>query len=232
MGARCSSSVCSRRYRTWMGCCTSCAKSGHYFCRPVRMPASSSLAPNPRPRSSPQAGPGVTVVGPVDDLRPHLSAAAVIAVPLRLGSGTRLKILEAWAMARPVVSTTLGAEGLGRRAGTTSAIADDPLGLRAVRCCVCWTSHSLLRNSAAKVVRWRSSAIRGRAPQRRLKPFSDKRWRGGTPRHSYTEGLRIESGIDWRGPDRSPASELPQNTPGSADCRSLRSFPGGRGEHR
>ncbi len=72
------------------------------------------------------AGPGVTIVGPVDDLKPHLSAAAVIAVPLRLGSGTRLKILEAWAMARPVVSTALGAEGLDGVPGRHLLIADDP----------------------------------------------------------------------------------------------------------
>jgi len=47
-------------------------------------------------------------------------------VPLRLGSGTRLKILEAWAMARPVVSTALGAEGLDCVPGRHLLIADDP----------------------------------------------------------------------------------------------------------
>jgi glycosyltransferase involved in cell wall biosynthesis len=73
-----------------------------------------------------QAGPRVTIVGPVDDLRPHLSAAAVIVVPLRLGSGTRLKILEAWAMGRPVVSTSLGAEGLDGVSGEHLLIADEP----------------------------------------------------------------------------------------------------------
>ena len=80
---------------------------------------------NPAPEILAQAGPRVTIVGPVDDLRPHLAAAAVIAVPLRLGSGTRLKILEAWAMGRPVVSTTLGAEGLGGVPGQHLLIADD-----------------------------------------------------------------------------------------------------------
>ena len=81
---------------------------------------------NPAPEILAHAGPRVTIVGPVDDLRPHLSAAAVIAVPLRLGSGTRLKILEAWAMGRPVVSTSLGAEGLEGVAGQHLLIADDP----------------------------------------------------------------------------------------------------------
>jgi polysaccharide biosynthesis protein PslH len=78
------------------------------------------------PAITAQAGPRVTIVGAVDDLRPHLSAAAVVIVPLRLGSGTRLKIVEAWAMARPVVSTALGAEGLEAAAGRHLLIADDP----------------------------------------------------------------------------------------------------------
>jgi len=81
---------------------------------------------DPAPAIRAHCGPGVTIVGPVEDLRPHLAAAAVIVVPLRLGSGTRLKILEAWAMARPVVSTSLGAEGLGAVPGRHLLIADDP----------------------------------------------------------------------------------------------------------
>jgi len=55
---------------------------------------------------------GIRVVGEVADTRPHLEAAAVAIVPLRRGGGTRLKILEALAAGRPVVSTTVGAEGL------------------------------------------------------------------------------------------------------------------------
>jgi glycosyltransferase involved in cell wall biosynthesis len=81
---------------------------------------------SPAPAILAHAGPGVMIVGPVDDLRPHLSAAAVVVVPLRLGSGTRLKILEAWAMARPVVSTTLGAAGLDAVPGRHLLIADEP----------------------------------------------------------------------------------------------------------
>ena len=54
----------------------------------------------------------VTVTGEVDDVRPYLDKARVVIVPLRAGGGTRLKILEAMAMARPVVSTRIGAEGL------------------------------------------------------------------------------------------------------------------------
>lgn len=84
------------------------------------------IGADPAPAIRALAGPGVTIVGPVDDLRPHLASADAVVVPLRLGSGTRLKILEAWAMARPVVSTTLGAEGLDAVAGRHLLIADDP----------------------------------------------------------------------------------------------------------
>src|SRR5262245_37015294 len=57
------------------------------------------------------AGPGVHVTGTVDDVRPFLGRAAVSVVPLRVGGGTRLKIFEALAMGKAVVSTGVGAEG-------------------------------------------------------------------------------------------------------------------------
>ncbi len=55
---------------------------------------------------------GVEVTGGVQDVRPYYKQAAVVVVPLRIGGGTRIKIYEAMAMAKPVVSTPLGAEGL------------------------------------------------------------------------------------------------------------------------
>jgi glycosyltransferase involved in cell wall biosynthesis len=58
------------------------------------------------------ATPGATLTGRVDDVRPWLARAACVVVPLRIGGGTRIKIYEALAMARPVVSTPVGAEGL------------------------------------------------------------------------------------------------------------------------
>jgi len=67
---------------------------------------------------------GVEVTGRVDDVRPHMAAAAIYVVPLRIGGGTRLKIFEAMAMGKPVVSTTIGAEGLPVRAGIDVLIAD------------------------------------------------------------------------------------------------------------
>jgi glycosyltransferase involved in cell wall biosynthesis len=69
--------------------------------------------------------PGVEYHGFVDDVRPYLWEAAVCVVPLLSGGGTRLKILEALAAGCPVVSTSLGAEGLHLRAGRDLLLADD-----------------------------------------------------------------------------------------------------------
>jgi glycosyltransferase involved in cell wall biosynthesis len=69
--------------------------------------------------------PGVVVTGYVADIRPYIAEATVVVVPLRFGSGMRNKILEAWAMGKCVVSTSLGAEGLDHEAGVDLVIADD-----------------------------------------------------------------------------------------------------------
>jgi polysaccharide biosynthesis protein PslH len=71
-------------------------------------------------------GNGVKVTGTVDDVRPYLRRGAVVVVPLRVGSGTRLKIFEAMACGKAVVSTTLGAEGLPVTPGVDIVLADDP----------------------------------------------------------------------------------------------------------
>lgn len=68
----------------------------------------------------------VRVVGRVEDIRPELAAAAIVIVPLRMGGGTRLKIVEALSMARPLVSTTIGAEGLALESGRELELADAP----------------------------------------------------------------------------------------------------------
>jgi sugar transferase (PEP-CTERM/EpsH1 system associated) len=70
--------------------------------------------------------PGVEVTGRVDDVRPHIARGAVYVVPLRIGGGTRLKIFEAMSMAKAVVSTTVGAEGLPVTDGRHLDIADEP----------------------------------------------------------------------------------------------------------
>lgn len=70
--------------------------------------------------------PHVHFTGTVPDMRPEMAKAAVSVVPLRIGSGTRLKILEAAAMAKPIVSTRVGAEGLDFVDGKEIILADDP----------------------------------------------------------------------------------------------------------
>jgi glycosyltransferase involved in cell wall biosynthesis len=70
--------------------------------------------------------PGVTVTGSVPDVRPYLARSWLLTVPLRLGGGTRLKIVEAMAAGLPVVSTTVGAQGLEKADADALAIADTP----------------------------------------------------------------------------------------------------------
>ena len=72
------------------------------------------------------ATPGVRLIGPVEDAIAELATAKVAIVPLLAGSGTRFKILEAWAASRAVVSTSIGAEGLGARHDEHLLIADTP----------------------------------------------------------------------------------------------------------
>jgi len=69
---------------------------------------------------------GVTVTGSVDDVRPYIEEGDVYIVPLRIGGGTRLKILDALAMRSAVVSTSVGAEGLDLTDGENIMIADTP----------------------------------------------------------------------------------------------------------
>jgi hypothetical protein len=70
--------------------------------------------------------PRVTVVGRVPSMEPELARADLVAVPIRYGSGTRVKILESFAHRLPVVSTTLGAEGLGATPDVHLLVADEP----------------------------------------------------------------------------------------------------------
>jgi polysaccharide biosynthesis protein PslH len=68
----------------------------------------------------------IEFTGTVSSMLPYLAAATVLVCPLRLGSGTRIKILEGCAAAKPVVSTTIGAEGLNLEHGKQILLADDP----------------------------------------------------------------------------------------------------------
>lgn len=95
---------------------------------------------------------GISLYADVPDTRPYLADASVIVSPIRIGGGTRLKILEAMAAARCVVSTTVGAEGLDVRDGEHLAITDDPADFA-------WKVVLLLRNP----VRRQGLACKGRA---------------------------------------------------------------------
>jgi glycosyltransferase involved in cell wall biosynthesis len=82
---------------------------------------------DPGPRLAALArDPRVTLTGAVEDVRPYLARATVVIVPMRLGSGTRIKIMEALAMGKAVVSTRAGAEGLRVVPGRYLVVADDP----------------------------------------------------------------------------------------------------------
>jgi glycosyltransferase involved in cell wall biosynthesis len=89
--------------------------------------------------------PSIVVTGRVDDVRPYMQTASVYVVPIRIGGGTRLKIYEAMAMGLPIVSTTIGAEGLPVRDGLDLVLGDTP------------------KDFAARVVELLSDEVRARA---------------------------------------------------------------------
>ncbi len=106
------------------------AEGIHWFCADV-WPLLSRLRPTSRarilgrgaPGLARRAPPGICFLGEGGDTRPHWNRAAVAAVPLLAGGGTRLKILEAAACGVPVVSTPVGAEGLDLEPGREIRIA-------------------------------------------------------------------------------------------------------------
>jgi sugar transferase (PEP-CTERM/EpsH1 system associated) len=82
--------------------------------------------PSPRVQALAANNSGIEVTGTVPDIRPYLESAAVYVVPLRIGGGTRIKIFEAMAMGKAVVSTSIGAEGLPVTHGANIILADNP----------------------------------------------------------------------------------------------------------
>jgi len=145
-----------------------------YFCRDV-LPAIRAEVPNvtltivgrtPTPAVKKLAEErGVTVTGRVDDVRPYMRDAAVYIVPLRIGGGTRLKIFEAMAMGKAVVSTTIGAEGLPVTDGEHVLLADEPASFaRAVVHLMRDTAHRGRIEAAARALvlaRYDWSAVAG-----------------------------------------------------------------------
>lgn len=73
----------------------------------------------------------IEVTGFVDAVEPYIDSAAAVIVPLRLGGGTRLKIVEAMAKAKAIVSTPIGAEGIDVVHGESALLASDPAGFAA-----------------------------------------------------------------------------------------------------
>jgi len=145
-----------------------------YFCRDV-LPAIRAEVPDvaltivgrtPTPAVKKLAEErGVTVTGRVDDVRPFMRDASVYIVPLRIGGGTRLKIFEAMAMGKAVVSTTIGAEGLPVTDGEHVLLADDPATFaRAVVHLIRDTGHRTRIEAAARALvlaRYDWSAVAG-----------------------------------------------------------------------
>jgi glycosyltransferase involved in cell wall biosynthesis len=81
----------------------------------------------PHPRlASLRDVPGVTITGRVADVRPYIAGATVYVAPLRVGGGTRLKLLQAMAMGAAIVATSLGAEGYPVAHGRELLLADTP----------------------------------------------------------------------------------------------------------
>jgi len=82
---------------------------------------------DPHPRLAPLAkNPAIVMTGWVDDVRPFIAGAGVYVVPLRMGGGTRLKVLEAMAMGKAIVSTTVGSEGFEVTSGRELVLGDTP----------------------------------------------------------------------------------------------------------
>jgi glycosyltransferase involved in cell wall biosynthesis len=105
-------------------------------------------SPDARVLKAVQGLAGVKVTGRVDDMRSYLWGAKISIVPIRIGGGTRLKIYECMAAGVPVVSTTVGAEGLRYNDGEDIVLADDPAGF--AEACIRLLSDETRRNGLAR----------------------------------------------------------------------------------
>jgi len=97
-------------------------------------------------------GESIFVTGGVQDMQPYLEQATATVVPLRFGGGTRIKILEAMAHKRPVVSTTIGAEGLDIEPNVDFLRCDDPQEF-ARACVMLWRDPQLRTDLAGRAYR-------------------------------------------------------------------------------
>ena len=137
--------------------------------------------PSEKLRTAAASERGVQVTGTVDDIRPYVREGSVYVVPLRIGSGTRLKIFEAMAMGKPIVSTTLGAEGLPISDGGDILIADSPEAFAGKVCALLRDSKERQRlGSAARELverhySWSSVAAEFEGVLRRVAPLASRR---------------------------------------------------------
>lgn len=121
---------------------------------------------------------GVRVTGTVPDVREYLLGAALAVVPLRIGGGSRLKILESMAAGVPIVSTTVGAEGLDVTDGVHLRLADTPEKLAA--CILDLLQRPEGRNSLAAAAR---KLVIGRYDWDALAERNERVWRDAAARH-------------------------------------------------
>lgn len=140
---------------------------------------------SPPPAIRRLAGDHISVSGSVDDIRPFLGSATASVVPLRIAGGSRLKILESIAAGLPVVSTSIGAEGLRLQAGSQLLIANDESSFASQ--CVRLLDQSHLREQLVRAGRvqlkekyeWKSIVpLVEAAWQRARRNFVDNRTRG------------------------------------------------------
>lgn len=116
---------------------------------------------------------GVVAVGPVPAMAAELARATATLVPLRIGSGTRVKILESWAHRVPVVSTTIGAEGLGAQDDRELLIGDSPHEFAAAICRVLEDPVTRTSLADAGEARW-ASQFSPSATRRRVHELLDR----------------------------------------------------------
>ncbi|HLG14436.1 MAG TPA: glycosyltransferase [Blastocatellia bacterium] len=131
--------------------------------------------------------PGVEVTGTVDDVRPYYREAVASIVPLKVGGGSRLKILEAMAAGVPVVSTSLGAEGLRVTDGASIVIADSEEAQ--TRALLQLNANSELRRRLAEHAR---SLVRDRYDWSRIGAALYDVYVGSTRAVAHAAGLRVE----------------------------------------
>lgn len=139
--------------------------------------------------------PGVTVTGGVPDVRPFYKKAWLQIVPLRIGGGTRLKIVESLGMRTPVVSTTIGAQGLDLRHGHDILLADSPSAFvgETVRAIKDATLRSRIEAEGLESVRARLSWTKlGRDL---CQAYSEQNLSGGSSRRSTPRALETLSAV-------------------------------------